>query len=157
MKYTLKVAGFTLIELLVVIAIIGLLASVVLVSLNGARNKARYTKAVADMKQIGTAAESYNTSSTTGYPLDVGTNTMPGEISSYLSKWPTPPCSGWTYDWENWVNGSSVYVRTTLRRPDGSPVYFFCYSQTNATDCGISYGGGADIATVANKTITCSE
>lgn len=51
--------GFTLIELLVVISIIGLLASVVLVSLNGARVKARDVKRIADLKQMQTALALY--------------------------------------------------------------------------------------------------
>ena len=52
-------SGFTLIELLVVISIIGLLASVVLVSLNGARAKARNARRLADIKQLQTALELY--------------------------------------------------------------------------------------------------
>ncbi len=51
--------GFTLIELLVVIAIIGILASVILASLNSARSRARDAKRISDMQQIETALELY--------------------------------------------------------------------------------------------------
>jgi len=63
--------GFTLIELLVVIAIIGLLASIVLVSLNSARNKARDTRRISDLNQIQLALEFfYDTYSR--YPTTAG-------------------------------------------------------------------------------------
>ncbi len=51
--------GFTIIELLVVIAIIGLLASVVLVGLGGARRSGRDARRVADLRQIQVGLESY--------------------------------------------------------------------------------------------------
>lgn len=70
-----KRGGFTLIEMLVVVAIIGLLSSVVVVGVGGARQKARDTKRVADIRSIETYLE---IKYTTEYP-DIGT-TYPDEL-----------------------------------------------------------------------------
>jgi len=65
-----KKRGFTLIELLVVIAIIGILSSIVLVSLGTARNKARDVAIKADLSSLRASAElfaSNNNESYTGF------------------------------------------------------------------------------------------
>ncbi len=62
--------GFTLIELLVVIAIIGILASIVMVSLASAKAKARDAKRISDIKTIQLALEEYYTDNLS-YPISL--------------------------------------------------------------------------------------
>ncbi len=59
--------GFTLIELLVVVAIIGLLLSLISVTFNTTRLKARDTRRISDMKQLKAGMDLYY-SNGGGYP-----------------------------------------------------------------------------------------
>jgi prepilin-type N-terminal cleavage/methylation domain-containing protein/prepilin-type processing-associated H-X9-DG protein len=61
--------GFTLIELLVVIAIIAVLASLILPALSSAREAARRTQCMSNMRQCVLATESYATSHDGRIPL----------------------------------------------------------------------------------------
>ena len=91
--------GFTLIELLVVIAIIGLLATLSVVALNNARERARDSRRISDIRQIQTALELYyNANPTTGYPDNTTTETgaaahteLSPDLDSYLNPIPENP------------------------------------------------------------------
>jgi len=79
--HNLKNRGFTLIELLVVIAIIGILASVVLASLNSARDKGSTAAIKANLNNARAAAELYyddNSNAYTGVCAAAGTDDPAG-------------------------------------------------------------------------------
>jgi type II secretion system protein G len=88
--YRRTVSGFTIIELLVVIAIIGLLASVVLVSVNSARAKSRDAARVQAMKQVQSALELYYADNK-HYPLGNEQkipDLVAGDLNPYLKALP---------------------------------------------------------------------
>ncbi len=149
--------GFTLIELLVVIAIIGILSAVVLASMNATRGKARYARILEDMKSIETAVRlAYDTNKV--YPDDVLWGVFPPELTGHLSKWPTPPCSGWSYDYENW-SGERIYI--TARNASDDDIVYLCV-EDESEDCPItasspSSGSINIIKDWPVKSIMCSE
>jgi len=109
-----KSKGFTLIELLVVIAIIGILATIVLVSLNSARSKARDTKKVADLRQIQLVLEMYYNDNS-AYPVaatctNATYNTMASTVQTAGYATQLPIDTTYMYG----ATASSYTLKTTL-------------------------------------------
>ena len=128
-------AGFTVIELLVVIVIIGILATLVTVTVISARDKALDAKRVADIRQMQNALERY-LNDVGHYPPDYGLDTdrevfrigQPlvhihgSDVTTYLDKIPSNPtprpntlnCKQRDYDYQQGRNGQSYSIAYCL-------------------------------------------
>jgi prepilin-type N-terminal cleavage/methylation domain-containing protein len=127
------IRAFTLIELLVVIAIIALLIGILLPSLGKARNAARMTISLSNLRQIGNGVQNYQTDNKGKFPMRPTPQDWPPQ--------PTTP-TGWD-SWSYGGNNTSAYWagrgndEWASRRPLNPwiyPEYTFDPIQTGWTD-----------------------
>lgn len=108
--------GFTLIELLVVIAIISILAAILFPVFARARENARRTSCLSNLKQIGLGIMMYVQDYDETYPPY--RRSAPGETP------PFPPYQGSNWEWQHTIHAYTKNLQI-YQCPDGNPGYIY--------------------------------
>ncbi len=120
-----KPSAFTLAEVLIVITVIGILATLVYITIiPNWRERTYKNTAFAEVNTMANAArlylEKYNT-----WPPDVN-RALPAELNEFLDineAWPDAPWPGSVYDWDNWtINGDQIIQISIRFCPIGGPL-----------------------------------
>lgn len=132
-----KRKGFTLIELLVVITIIGILATMVMVSLSEVKIKARDAKREADIRQIVLAMELDYSDDEKYSQSETCPDKIPIDTGKYINPVPRDPGpANPKYQWIDNLSGvygcneKSYCIYTEL---ESEPGYFFAGSEKGTT------------------------
>ncbi len=134
-----KNKGFTLIELLVVIAIIGILASVVLASLNTARDKGADAAIKSNLNNARAQAELYYDDNSQSYEdvCDANSAADPAGISDFVANAGSAGSAATDCD-----DGAAQWAAEAQMKSDTSQYYCVDWSG-KATTTGASKGGTA--------------
>ncbi len=150
--------GFTLIELLVVIAIIGILSSVVLASLNSARNKGSDAAIKAELNSTRAQAELfYDTASTYSSVCTTGTNNISAIMSSVAKKLSSTNTVGSTTQAFSYNSGGGVGSAVCHDSASAWAAIVSLKTPTTASAgwCVDSTGASKEATSLAASTTTC--
>jgi type II secretion system protein G len=138
--------GFTLIEMMIVVAIIAILAGILVPNFVRARAQAQTAACEANLKEIATALELYETDNDK-YPSSNTLNASDTDLQPYLKQIPVDPAAGpsvyYTYTVTNGATSTAAY---TIVCPGSHDPGTLQNMTPGTTDTHIQYTSGAGFA-----------